>query len=379
VSARSEAGDAPAAAPHASADELQVRRYRTGDESAIIDLFERTFGRPMGESESPRHWRWEFMENPSGKEAILLAWSGDRLAAQYAVLPLRFLVDGTIHDAALSLDTATDAPFRGRGLFPRIARQLYAELASEGYVAVFGFPNAMSAPTFFHKLGWVELAPFPLLLKPLPGGVGRALRRRGGVARALGPLGEIGARIVWRSGGPSLPNDFAMEEVSSYPQDTDEFWERARIGKRACVVRDRRYLEWRYRCNPDHPYQSWVMRERGTMVGTLVTRVAERFGMRCGFIMDLLCEESRPDVARALVQSAETSLVSGGAEMLSALMYPGSVANRALRNRGFWRIPSRWFPQPIHFGVCVLSPEREPPRLLVPDHWFITWGDSDVV
>ena len=30
-----------------------------------------------------------------------------------------------------------------------------------------GFPNASSAPGFYRKLGWVELRPYPLLVRPL--------------------------------------------------------------------------------------------------------------------------------------------------------------------------------------------------------------------
>lgn len=361
--------------PAQGAGDFEIRHYRPGDEGAIIELYERTFGRPMGDHESPRHWRWEFLENPTGRQAILLAFAGPTLAAQYAALPVRLRIGGRDTDAALSLDTATAAAFRGRGLFPRLARQLYRELGEAGGSAVFGFPNVNSAPTFFGKLGWRELAPFPLLVKPLPGAVTTWLSRRGAAARALAPLAEWGASIA-APPARAVSGDLMLESIESFPADTDDLWNRAREGKTVCVVRDRAYLEWRYAGNPDHPYRLWTVRERGALVGTLVTRRADRFGFRSGFLVDLLCEEARADVADALVRGAERVLREEGAELLAALMYPGSAAHAALRRSGFLRAPERLMPQSIHFGVCPL---RDEPSLSNPTSWYVTWGDSDVV
>jgi GNAT superfamily N-acetyltransferase len=357
---------------------LEFRHYGPGDEARIIELFERTFGRTMGREESAGHWEWEYLRNPSGKQAILLAFAGETLAAQYAVLPLRVQVDGREMDGALSLDTATDAAFRGRGLMPKLAEQLYAELAEQGYVAVFGFPNVLSTPIIFGKLRWQELAPFPLLLKPLSGAVRRKLGERGGAWKPLAILAE-GVWAAWRPRPRRLPSGLEAVEVRRFPDDTDEFWQRASPGKRFIVVRDRRYLDWRYADNPEHLYHLWTLREQGRLVGTMVTRVEPRFGLQTGFILDVLCEESAPEVAAALVGLAERTMVEEGAQVLSCLMYPGTVVHRALRAAGFLSVPRRFFPQEIHFGYRRLAPTVDPSLLSEPMSWYLTWGDSDVV
>jgi hypothetical protein len=357
---------------------FEFRHYRRGDETRIIELFERTFGRTMGREESARHWEWEYLRNPSGKQAILLAFADETLAAQYAVLPLRVQVDGRVMDGALSLDTATDAAFRGRGLMPKLAEQLYAELAEQGHVAVFGFPNVLSTPIIFGKLRWQELAPFPLLLKPLAGAVRRKLGERGGAWAPLAFLAEA-VWAVWRPRPRPLPSGLEVVEVRRFPDDTDEFWQRASAGKRFIVVRDRPYLDWRYSDNPERLYRLWTLREQGRLVGTLVTRVEPRFGLQTGFILDVLCEESAPEVAAALVALAERTMGEEGAQVLSCLMYPGTVVHRALRKAGFIPVPRRLFPQEIHFGYRPLAPTVDRALLRDPSHWYVTWGDSDVV
>jgi len=357
---------------------FEFRQYRPGDEALIIDLFERNFGRTMGRAESVRHWEWEFLRNPSGKQAILLAFAGETLAAQYTVLPLRVQVDGRVMDGALSLDTVTDAAFRGRGLMPKLAEQLYAELAKHGYVAVFGFPNVLSTPIIFGKLRWQELAPFPLLLKPLKGALRGKLGERGGAWKPLAFLGEW-AWAALRPRARPLPSGLEAIEVKRFPDDTDEFWQRASRGKRFIVVRDRRYLDWRYADNPEHLYRLWTLREKGKLVGTLVTRVESRFGLQTGFILDLLCEESAPKVVAALVGLAERTMTVEGAQVISCLMYPGTRVYRALRTAGYLSVPRRFFPQEIHFGYRPLAPTADAGLLSEPSNWYLTWGDSDVV
>jgi hypothetical protein len=364
--------------PQTDPAEFEIRRYRPGDETRIIDLFERTFGRTMGPSESARHWEWEFRDRPGAQIAILLAESGGKLAAQYAVVPLTLRIDGRDCAAALSLDTATASEFRGRGLFPKLATQLYSELAEENFAAVFGFPNRQSAPSFFTKLGWLELAPFPLLFKPLRGGVRKWLESKGATGRLVSPVAEAASALIRRA-PRRIPPTLVFEEVRRFPDDSDELWERASAGKRCVVVRDRRYLDWRYVQRPESEYRIHVVRESGRLVGMVVTLVRDRHTLRGGFLMDLLCEESRPDVARALVSRAEVAMAGSGAQVLSALMYPGGVGHRALRGAAFFPVPRRVFPQEIHFGVRALAPGTNADVLREPSNWYITWGDSDIV
>ena len=68
---------------------FEIRSYNAGDENAICALFESVFDRPMGATESIRHWQWEFLENPVKPVAIMLAWQGGKLIGHYVVNSLR--------------------------------------------------------------------------------------------------------------------------------------------------------------------------------------------------------------------------------------------------------------------------------------------------
>jgi len=59
----------------------------------------------------------------------------------------------------LSLNTATDPDYQGKGLFTRLASMTYDLGAAEGFSCVFGVANANSTPGFIRKLGFLLVAP----------------------------------------------------------------------------------------------------------------------------------------------------------------------------------------------------------------------------
>jgi len=91
---------------------FEIRAYNPGDENAICALFERVFGKPMGKTESLRHWRWEFLGNPAKTIAIKLAWDGNRLIGQEAANILRIYSQGKEYLALLIFDTMTDPDYQ---------------------------------------------------------------------------------------------------------------------------------------------------------------------------------------------------------------------------------------------------------------------------
>lgn len=130
-----------------------IRAWRSGDETAIIDLFDASFGRSL----SPAFWNWRFRDHPAGGPLIMLAWQGDRLAAHYGASQAPLLCDGQIVPTALSMTTMTHPDDRGRGLVEAVGEAFYATLNEEGYSAAWGFPNAMINATRRRKLAWVPV------------------------------------------------------------------------------------------------------------------------------------------------------------------------------------------------------------------------------
>jgi GNAT superfamily N-acetyltransferase len=97
---------------------------------------------------------WLYRHNPEGGVVGMDAWAGDRLAAHYVTIPTRARVQGVEVRGLLSLNTATDPDFQGKGLFTRLASATYEAAAAQGFQFVTGFANANSTPGFIRKLAF---------------------------------------------------------------------------------------------------------------------------------------------------------------------------------------------------------------------------------
>jgi len=120
--------------------------------AAYAALLARVFGAQAKFGEAALAWRYR--DNPSGQVVGMDAWDGARLAAHYVTCPCEAIVEGRPMKGLLSLNTATDPDYQGRGLFTRLAEATYAAGATAGFDFVIGVANANSTPGFLRKLGF---------------------------------------------------------------------------------------------------------------------------------------------------------------------------------------------------------------------------------
>jgi hypothetical protein len=219
-----------------------IRAFRPGDETQIVDLFNRCFPHAP---RSLEHFRWKYQRNPFGNERISLAFDSDgRLVGHYAGYPVR-LTDGSMaHHIG---DTMTDPAVRhvGRGptgILGRIARHFY-ETFCEGKVAFnFGF-NVANIQKFSTRFLRAEVvSPVAYRVWPHPPRIARWQR--------------------WLRGAQ-------IEMVCEPGDDFDALAGGFR------VRRDAQYLRWRYLDCPDVPYLFLAVRRWRRLAGWAVLRIRD--------------------------------------------------------------------------------------------------------
>ena len=131
---------------------LEIKPTGTSPEliAAYSDLLSRVFG-PQPKFSRPA-LTWLYRDNPDGEVVGMDAWVGPHLAAHYVTIPAPALVQGRSARGLLSLNTATDPAFQGRGLFTKLAAATYAAAVAQGFQFVTGYANANSTPGFVRKL-----------------------------------------------------------------------------------------------------------------------------------------------------------------------------------------------------------------------------------
>lgn len=138
--------------------EFTVSKYKSGDEAAIIELYQKSFHRSL----DYKVWKWRYCDNPFGAEMIRLMWDEDKLIGHYAVCPVELKIENQILKTALSLTTMTHPDYTGRGIFSKLASILYEELHSESGISFYwGFPNNQSHYGFIKNLKWKDIYEIP--------------------------------------------------------------------------------------------------------------------------------------------------------------------------------------------------------------------------
>ena len=73
-----------------------------------------------------KYYEWQYMDNPNGRVVSYNAYAGDaQLAAHYAAIPIKMLLNGNEELGLLSLNTSTHPNHQGKRLFTTLADKTY--------------------------------------------------------------------------------------------------------------------------------------------------------------------------------------------------------------------------------------------------------------
>jgi GNAT superfamily N-acetyltransferase len=352
-----------------------MRSYREGDEAGIAKLYQLAFGEPL----DVPHWRWQYIENPAKIVTITLAEEKSEIVGQYALRPVRMKVGQDSRLAALSLDTMVHPEYRGQGMFVKLAKHLYETVAGRGIPLVYGFPNEASYHGFIARLEWKDLTKnVPLFVRPL--NVRRILNQRlkpALLAGAAGWLVQAGASLRYPVRRVRVPQGCAIQERTRFDESADRLWEQASTLFPVSVVRDQQYLNWRFVAKPGDHYTLFTLESNAGLLGYVVLKTVEKFGLRLGFLVDLLALPGRPDVSHCLVSKALGYFKESEQDIINCMMLKNGPFVPALRANGFLFLPPKYHPQEMHLGVRNNTQDYPTGFISDPVNWYITWADHD--
>ncbi len=148
-----------------------------------------------------------------------------------------------------------------------------------------------------------------------------------------------------RAGGQSS----AVVRLEAFDDRVDRLWERARRRDRAMVVREQRYLNWRYCQRPDATYILYGYERGPDLAGFLVARDTWYLGMRWGYLVDFLAPARSSEALTSLIRNALADFRENGAAAASC------IATDPLARRSF--LPQWFFSRSAAQArpICALS------------------------
>lgn len=356
-----------------------IRRYKTGDEKQIIQLFLDVFGKPLGKTESSKHWKWEYRNNPNDRLDIILAVYENKIVGHYAVIPVKMKIGNKEYMTSLSLDTMTHRNHRGQGIFPTLAIKLYDVLGKNGIPITYGFPNAFSIRGFIKKLNWFEISDVPIYIRPLNFiSLFYHYLKNKFLSTFIGSITNFFNNLFLKE--KKMSHNFKIEKIKIFGKEFDDLWELAKKEITIGVIRDRKYLNWRYFQKPEEKYDVFTIKNNEKLKGYIILKMEERFNLKIGLIMDILTDPSHLSYQNHLIEYVISYFKKKKVDIISVIMFPHWRYYNSLKKKRFIKLFKTFFPEKIYFGARINNNNDVDIQLIKnPRNWYITWGDTDIV
>jgi GNAT superfamily N-acetyltransferase len=302
---------------------------------------------------------WWFDRNPAGEGIVSLAVDDGEVVGVAAMSFFKTRLDGAETRLAIPVNVATDARYRGQGVFSTLQQENEEAAAASGSPLTVTFPNANSYPIFIRRLGWIDLPRLRLWARPL--------RVSGVVRYALGRAGEEGG-MREPSTSARVVHGLEVRPVERFDAGMDALGARAAASYGNHFSRDAAYFNWRYLDSP-RDYRCFGAYREDELVGAAVVGHTFKHGVSAGFLADLVAAPDDAGAVRSLVSRAVAE-VKGGADALVLLPPPAPAQRRALARAGFAPTNKklRFIGKPLHDDARIDGRS---------DAWHFTLGDFD--
>jgi hypothetical protein len=258
-----------------------VQPYRPELRDALFAFYARSYPR-RDRVRYAALWHWQYFENPlepADADRIWVVCDGDQIVGHLGTMAATLQLGGETIAGRWASDLLIDAPYRGH----RLGEALIAAWTRSSPVV---FAKGLSEPAIrlFQRLGWqtVPLRRITQLALDLRALSGRLLRNQ-----PLNTVVETASRWIgrwWAARQLPTSGPLCFQTVDAFPSETDALAERIAQRTALAIVRDRRFLQWRYAACPVFRYHLATAWLSGQMCGYAALSVRAERGFRRGFI-----------------------------------------------------------------------------------------------
>ena len=345
-----------------------VRPYAGTDEPGLRDLFRAVYGTGA----EGRTSAWRYLAPAPWPAVIQVAETDSRIVGAQPSHAIDLSIDGDPVRGLLLLDVMTHPEYRRQGVFAGVVEGLRARAAAEGYRVLLTSPNRDAARSFARLAAWRRLGELAPWVRPCDA---RALLAgSSGWGALLAPLTVRRLQATL----PPTPTGFPCREGLPDPGALLGFWREVAATSRCQIVRDARFLGWRFGDGSRRPYRLFSAGRAAALEAMTVTCTGRLLGRDIIFLADLMASRTDAGAAHDLLVTIIAEARRGRKAAVVGWFAPGSPAERFLRSSGFWRIPPAFRPRPYSVWGCTDLPGSAGTRALDLGSWHMTLADSDL-
>ncbi len=334
---------------------------READLDGELEVLRSTVNTSFGANVPLASFRWRYIDNPDGRAVAWLAVDDatGAVAGCTAVSPRRVRLGGGHREVTAwnCGDFSIAARYRTMGVAVKLRRAGRDAVDAGQSPFLYAHPNDRMLQVHL-RVGHSPLGRMVRYARPLRIESGNVVF-------------DAASRVALRFCGGDILVRRRLEIEStagdSLPDDIDEVYEQASGGLGTAVVRDRRYLQWRFGANPEERTEALIAREHGRPVAYAI--FAEK---NDGAVLkDWL--GANADATSQVLAALLRELRRRGSRSASVTLLETHRDLPLLKRFGF-------IARPEVSTVVTYAPAAASlrPAVMDPAMWYMTFGDRDV-
>jgi len=354
---------------------LVIREYEDRDGKGVSLLKKATYGVAWDEQE----WHWKFESGSVRPAKIYVADREGMIVGLRIFLIHELKVMSELFMCGYGVDIMVHPNFRRYGIAATMAQEGFIRMEQEGVPILRAFPNETLFKVYSRKppTYWKHVCSIPLLAKPIDIDSILKNRLKNSLLRGLARLPMKAIFKVLSRDRLHKADDLLIKRIYSFDSRFDSLWKEASQGYNIGLVRDEKFLNWRFTDKPAEDYFIFSAEKRGNVLGYIILKNAELFNLSLGLVVDMLAIR-QDDIIDSLIAKAIEHFHDQKVGVVGCLMLKHSPYFKALRRAGFIAVPKALSPKKFYFGVQVKPGVLSDKVVNNPVNWFLTFGDLDI-
>ncbi len=360
----------------------EVSWYSQKDRPYILAANQEEYG--SADMAQASYFDWVLEKNPNGPPVFPVAReiATQRVVAWALFAPFKILWQREDKKILAGFNLMVRKEYRRQGVASEIVTFGLADGKRKGYQFMIGLANSRSTRVH-QKLGDPIGATIPMVVRPLDiASLTNTITKNSALRWAIRILWKLAERTIFRENRIlNGKENVEIKEESEIGVEFDSFWEHVKGKYDLILVRNRAFLQWRFREMPLRSYRIFTARKKSELIGYIVLRIADVRGIRCGLISDLLVLPGKDgDIAGLRLMNAATQFFRDAkAQLGGGVMLSHTQEYRIMRKAGYIRSPDYFAPQSITMVISPLIDEFPIRDILRAESWFISNADHDAV
>lgn len=363
---------------------FQVRLLSEQERNKSLGIMKSVFEEQKMEKLSDldkQFWEWQNLNHPAGPSKIWIIENDDKeLIAQMINSPVQLYIDGKIFNGGITIDLLVQKEYRRHGFFKKMGQQAINDLEKVGMDFQITFPRRENVHEgFVKRLNWKKIGDLPFLVKPINlDGIIKSKLGDNALTKSIAWTFKKGDKFKKLAQIRKREHKYNFQFLDRFPDSTDEIWHAFRRSCRIAVVRNKRYLDWRYIEKPNGNYSILGIFNKNQLLGFAVLKAKTIMSLQVGFIVDIMTIPQK-DIIKALINEAMHYFNDEKMDLCGCIITRNNLFFKSLRQSGFYYIPVRINPRNYILDGYLKENEIDKSAFSNIKNWFITISDWDII